>query len=502
MKAKTQVASESAIKADWLRQWMPITLILLLAAILYLYHIGTESLWIDELFSVLDAKQLKLNAVRPLYFMLLHVWMLFGTSDAWLRGLGVLFGLGSVFLTYQLGRRLAGELTGIVAALLLAVLPLFINHAQEVRMYTLSTFLCLGGTLILTDVLERPNTASIGWWAGMRLLAILTTPLNITLLLPDIVLFGWRFRHQRRALLNFGKWLLLLGILCIPTAIGMVFATPGFMSDWVAFLPKPGVFDILFTLATFTGWTFDPPFKAIAPFYINIYFKLYALTLLGLLSLALLNKKNPRLLWVAAWAFLPSAIIFTISRVSSSIWVDRYLLFVCPYVLILLAAGFTQIWRRQRTVAIVLVLVYALTLSGAIDRFYRVQDREDWRTVMQTIAFNEKPGDIIGLPTNNSRPLLAIAHYYHGSAPLQAIDILAKTDKSSVEQVFRTLPPIKSRLWLIFRVNPNLKLQLNQQQQLEMFHTVVREQFNVQKLWTFQGLELFLVQPLSAKEIK
>ena len=67
MKAKTQGASEIAIKADWLRQWMPITLILLLATVLYLYHIGTESLWIDELFSVLDAKELKLNAVRPLY---------------------------------------------------------------------------------------------------------------------------------------------------------------------------------------------------------------------------------------------------------------------------------------------------------------------------------------------------------------------------------------------------------------------------------------------------
>ncbi len=496
MKAKTQGASEIAIKADWLRQWMPITLILLLAAVLYLYHIGIESLWIDELFSVLDAKELKLNAVRPLYFILLHAWMFFSTSDAWLRGLGVLFGLGSVFLTYQLGRRVAGELTGIVAALLLAVSPLFINHAQEVRMYTLSTFLSLAGTLILTDVLERPNTASIRWWAGARLLAILTTPLNITLLLPDIVLFGWRFRHQRRLLLNFGKWLLLLGILCVPTAIGMVFATPGFMSDWVALLPKPGVFDILFTLTTFTGWTFDPPFKAIAPFYVNIYFKLYALILLGLLSLALLNKKNPRLLWVAAWAFLPSAIIFAISRISSSIWVDRYLLFVCPYVLILLAAGFTQIWRRQRTVAIMLALIYTLTLGAALERFYRVQEREDWRSLTQTIAFNEKPGDFIGLPANNSRPLLALAHYYHGSAPLQAIDILTKTDKSSVKQVFRTLPPIKSRLWLIFRVNPK------QKQQLQMFHTAVREQFHVQKLWTFQSLELFLVKPFSAKEVK
>lgn len=425
MKAKTQVASD-ATRAYWFRQWMPITLILLLAAVLYLYRLGTESLWIDELFSILDAKELKLNGVRPLYFIFLHFWMLFGTSDGWLRGLGVLFGLGSVFFTYQLGRRVAGS-TGIIAAFLLAVSPLFVNHAQEVRMYTLSTFLCLGGTLILTDVLERPNAALIGWWAGLRLLAILTTPLNITLLLPDIVLFGWRFHQQRRVLLAFGKWLLLLGVLCLPTAFATVSATPEFMSDWVAKLPKPGVFHIISTLATFTGWEFDLPVGAIAPFYKQVYFKLYALILLCLLSVALLNKKNPRLLWIAAWAFLPSAIIFSISRISSSIWVDCYLLFVCPYVLILLAAGFRQIWHWQRSVAIVLALVYALTAGAALTRYYIVQDREDWRGVAQAIAFNEEPDDIIAVPANNSRPLLALSHYYHGSARLQAIDILAKT---------------------------------------------------------------------------
>ncbi|PWZ67890.1 glycosyltransferase family 39 protein, partial [Staphylococcus pseudintermedius] len=88
----------------------------------------------DELFSIRDAKELRLNVnIRPLYYILLRVWMQFGTSDAWLRGLSVLFGLGSVFLTYQLGRRLAGEKTGLLAALLLALSPLFINHAQEVR---------------------------------------------------------------------------------------------------------------------------------------------------------------------------------------------------------------------------------------------------------------------------------------------------------------------------------------------------------------------------------
>ncbi|NEO91442.1 MAG: hypothetical protein F6K56_14845, partial [Moorea sp. SIO3G5] len=156
MKAEKLNSAETSIQADWLWQSIPIALILLLAAGLYLYQLGTESLWVDELYSVNDAKRLpdRLSLMRPLYYILLWLWMQFGSSDAWLRGLSVLFGLGSVFLTYQLGRRVAGKATGLIAALLLALSPLFINFAQMVRMYTLGTCLGLGGTLALVHALE------------------------------------------------------------------------------------------------------------------------------------------------------------------------------------------------------------------------------------------------------------------------------------------------------------------------------------------------------------
>ncbi|NEO45295.1 MAG: hypothetical protein F6K55_14635, partial [Moorea sp. SIO4A3] len=94
MKAEKLNSAETPIQADWLWQWIPIALILLLAAGLYLYQLGTESLWVDELYSVNDAKRLPghLGLIRPLYYIILWLWMQFGTSDAWLRGLSVLFG--------------------------------------------------------------------------------------------------------------------------------------------------------------------------------------------------------------------------------------------------------------------------------------------------------------------------------------------------------------------------------------------------------------------------
>ena len=115
---------------DWLsiqkktinvRQWLPITLILLLASVLMFYRLGTEGLWTDEFISVGDVTEGKLwrlekNLPRPLYYALLTVWMWFGSGDVWLRSLSVIFGIASVFLLYQLGRRLAGEAEGLIAA--------------------------------------------------------------------------------------------------------------------------------------------------------------------------------------------------------------------------------------------------------------------------------------------------------------------------------------------------------------------------------------------------
>lgn len=491
MKAKTQGAAVIATRADWLRQWIPIALILLLATALYLYQLGTESLWVDELFSIHDAKELKVIGVRPLYYILLRVWMQFGTSDAWLRGLSVLFALGSVFLTYQLGRRLTGKTTGLIAALLLALSPLFINHAQEVRMYTLSTFLGLGGTLALTDALEHPTTSSMCWWAGARLLTILTAPLNFLLLLPDIVLFGWRFRHQRRVLLAFGKWLLLIGILLLPFTFLLAKATPEFAGGWIAESPQPSVSDIVHLLTRFTRGWFDSPLNAIAWFY-KQFFKLYAVMWMCLLGVALLNKQHPRLFWIATWAFLPSATLFLISQISIALWVERYLLFVCPYFLILLAAGFTRIWHWPRTVAIVVALIYIVGVGIGLAHYYTAQERADWRGVVQTINIKQEPGDTIGLFSDNYRLALALAHYYRGSAPIylietEAVPLNLKIDKSLVERGLHRLPPIKSRLWLVYQPSIN-------KQQDQIYQTVIREQFSVQNHWTFKDIDLFLVE--------
>ncbi|WP_293082221.1 MULTISPECIES: glycosyltransferase family 39 protein [unclassified Moorena] len=389
------------IRANWLEKWMPIGLILLVATGLYLYQLGTESLWYDELFSINKTQSgISLppkNLTRPFYFMILYIWMQFSTSTVWLRGLSVIFGLGSVFLIYLLGRRLAGKPVGLIAALLLTLSPLFINHAQEVRMYTLIPFLSLGGTLALAHALENPRFAAINWWAVGRFLALVTTPVSVTLFLPDLVLIGWQFRNQKRRLFAFGIRLLLIGSCWLPLVSAVNDSSTKFLKGWVTQYPKPNMILIVSEVTHLTvfwplrhllgsgisandlmkqlnqqsimDWLVEHVLTSnIVPL---LYYMAYTAMAIGLLAIALLSRHpSTKLWWIKVWALLPAGSILLISYVSSSIWKARYLLIVSPYFLILLAAGLMQVWRWQRRVAVLVTLLYAIAVGSGLVHYY------------------------------------------------------------------------------------------------------------------------------------
>ncbi|NEO98896.1 MAG: hypothetical protein F6K58_09500 [Symploca sp. SIO2E9] len=490
---KNQRATGKATTVDLLRQNIPIILILLLATALRLYQLGTESLWIDEFFSIRDAKSLNLN-FRVLYFALLRVWMLFGTSDAWLRSLSVIFGIGCVFLIYQLGYRLVGKSTGLISALVIALSPLFIHHSQSVRMYMLSTFLSMAGTLVLLRSFEQPTVSSMRWWAGTRLLAIYTVPLNVLLLLPDVILIWLRFRNQRSVLFAFGRGLLLIGLLWLPVTFKLAIATNDYMyGGWASAKSGPGFVEMVAQLPAFTVYW---PLRKV-PQNQFWFYGMYGLILAVLPAILLFNgKRSARLLWTAAWALLPSAVILFVSITSSSLWTSRYLLFISPYLIVLLVASFVKIWHWQRAVAIVVTLVYIVAISGGLVRYYTVLDNADWRGAVQMISNKEKPGDAIVISEESIG--IVFDHSYHGSAPVYAMETIpgnVKMSKSIVKQALESLPEIQSRLWLTyFRAAGR-----GGDKRHEVFRSTIEEEFQVQEDHMYSGkMEIFLLTPRSA----
>ena len=495
---RTFLIPDKVINLNQLRQWIPITLILLLAAMLYFYQLGTESFWIDEIFSIRDAKKniFELSLNRPLYYVLLHFWMRFGSSEAWLRGLSVIFGLVSVWLIYQLGVRLSNRATGLIGALLLTLSPLVINHTQEVRMYAVSMCLGLGGSLVLTDVLEKFTISSLAGWLSLRLLAVLTTPINILLFLPDVVLLGIKFRKQKKNLLKLAKkWLWLLIAFAVILFVSLLDIVPpllDFLGDLPQVMPPPGFSAFVGALTRFTVWPLASPFAGLESIY-EKFFNIYAVILLVLLLLALFATKKSgsvKLWWAAAWLFLPLINLFLFIRTYDGVlWgQNRYLLFTAPYMLILLAAGWLRMWHWQRGMAILVGAIYAITVGGALFNYYTVQNRQDWRGVAQVMEFNERSGDQIAVFPESNMP--AIEYYYRGTAPIQAIKVPHQFEESELKQALARLSSANSRFWIACRFRHFSVYS----QQNELFKTVLENKFYINKHQQFAGgLELFLI---------
>jgi hypothetical protein len=142
---------------------------LLTAAFFRLHDLGTESLWLDELFSVRAATRESLAAVvaevrgdvhPPLYFLLLRGWMgVFGSDDGAIRALSAWLGVAGVGAVFALGRRLEGPRAGLAAAWLLAVSPFAVALDREARGNALLAMLATVSTAALAAPITRRSRA-------------------------------------------------------------------------------------------------------------------------------------------------------------------------------------------------------------------------------------------------------------------------------------------------------------------------------------------------------
>jgi hypothetical protein len=111
--------------------------------------------WIDEGISVGIASHpfgeifhaLREDGSPPLYYLLLHFWMqAFGRSEENTHVLSLLFALLTIPAALWAGWALWGRRAGYVAAALAAFNPFLVAYAQETRMYSLLSLLCLLAT--------------------------------------------------------------------------------------------------------------------------------------------------------------------------------------------------------------------------------------------------------------------------------------------------------------------------------------------------------------------
>ena len=154
--------------------------IVLIGLFLRVYQLGTQSIWYDESYSIWLSKLAVPQMVQtiagaaqpPLYYLLLHYWMMvFGTSESAVRLLSALFGVLAIPMIYVVGRQLFNKEVGLVGALILALSSFNIWYSQETRMYSLMVLLALLSMYFFLCFLQRGTLAlSAGYVLSTMLL--------------------------------------------------------------------------------------------------------------------------------------------------------------------------------------------------------------------------------------------------------------------------------------------------------------------------------------------
>ncbi len=146
-----------------------------LVAMLLSFLIGMQqSVWFDEAYSILVAKQSPAEIVRlasvdthpPAYYLMLHGWgSVFGWSEAALRSLSVLAYGGAVLLAGLLVRKLFGNRAAVYTVIVAALSPLLIRYGFEIRMYAVASLIGVVATYLMVKAREGGKNA-IWLWSG------------------------------------------------------------------------------------------------------------------------------------------------------------------------------------------------------------------------------------------------------------------------------------------------------------------------------------------------
>ncbi len=323
--------------------WL-LLLIVLLGTALRFFHLGTQSLWYDEAFSLAIADRLTLKEILtnqghsthpPLYYLLLHAWIrVVGVNDFTTRVPSLLAGVLTIPLIYLNGRKLFGPRTGLWSALFVAVFPFHVYYAQEARMYTLLALLTTLSLWFFLRAIERNRRTAWGSYWLCLVLGIYTHYFIAFVILVYhlyLVLHWRRYRHLWRPVLITD---VLLLIAFLPQAAIFVRESQVVLSSsyW---LGKPSPL-ALFTTIYFFVVSYTVPRRLTG---IGL-FVLLSWLAIGLYEISLQARRDHtlrrHLALLNLGVFLPLFSALAISQIKP-IFLERTLIVCTPFLVLLLA---------------------------------------------------------------------------------------------------------------------------------------------------------------------
>ena len=411
--------------------------VLLIAAVLRFYKLGEQSLWYDEIVTVVRAQQglrYIFSLPNPLIYFLVYIELLFGDLGFIIRFYTAIFGILSVAALYVLAKRLFDKRTALLSSLFLALNTYHIFHSQEARFYTLVTFFSLLTVYFLARAVKEQSFKLWLAFVASVFLSIFTHQTALLFILAEAVFLGGYVIWHSISL----RWLPgLFGINMVGlkaranrrtvflTTLGLLTSLPllvRFFSISTSFISEIFLRDESQIIRPYPD-NFEMSMEFVEDLF-NTYWAGYysdisdtTLHVLGFFFLigflSLLKRKKTFLALVCCWFLLP---VFYIAAIRPSHFFNpRYFIFYLPIWLLLIARGIvicSDVIRqsvleisapcpiRPRVWFIVPSLflsfyAYILPSIPCTMDYYSVWWKMDWRGMAEFFEDYYKGGDII-----------------------------------------------------------------------------------------------------------
>jgi 4-amino-4-deoxy-L-arabinose transferase-like glycosyltransferase len=370
------------------------------------YRLGGQSLWLDEGYTALQSSLSIPNLIGfarsetypPLFPLLQHVWtVLFGNSEAALRGVSSFCGILSLAVFYALAKKVLKDGLAVALAVWLFSLSIVqIWYSREARTYELSSFLALVGLYVLVAFLERRSAALFALIVVATAASLYTHNMMFFYLLAlDLT---WLTYPSQRSVTERIKELLLANVLAgllylpwVPSLLSQAARVHG--GFWIL---KPTA-ATLFGALSFIGGFYPDYLLAVGTrllpsFAAGIW--LCILGGIGILCAAMIvggfwrvpKAEAKKQISLLLYGLLPVLLVFLLSRVTRPLFIDR--VFIASSIVVPLVLAYPLAARSEPKgrmlygfLGIVLALVTTLSAFG----YLRTQEKEDWRGASRSL---------------------------------------------------------------------------------------------------------------------
>ncbi|MEV4659317.1 glycosyltransferase family 39 protein [Micromonospora sp. NPDC049301] len=434
---------------DRLARWSVPVVPALAAFLIALYGIERRQLWRDEI-ATWAASTKSMEGLRGLvevtdaviapYYVLMHGWIaVFGESEASLRMPSMIAVALAAALTAVVGRKLFDPATGLLAGLLVAVMPTVSRYAQEARPYALAAAAVALATLLVLRAAERPSWLR---WLAYALVVAAAGLLHMValLLLPAHLVYVLSLRQKKVIL----RWFLAAVAAVIPVLpLAWIGSEQAKQVSWI---PEATWDSTNNEIVRVTGS-------------VTVSALIVGLALLGAVTL---GRRGALL---GTWAVAPFYLLLLISPVAALL-IHRYVLFTLPAWCLLAVATVTRdprpasgtatsSWRRVVLPAMLVVLCAAVALPAqATNRGTVAPGEPDLRGAVTVLAAEASAGDAVGIHAAYASRLQDGVNYYQRRAEGPGLDMVFTAWPGGVPTYGRTCRNgdcLRSaeRLWLV-----------------------------------------------------